>query len=575
MVNFFHNLRKTNLRKILMFIIVGWLIMAFLIYPNINLLFRTFIQDGNFSFSAFERLFSSRRAVNGLINSFILAVSMIITVNIVGTFIVLVTEYFDIKGARILKVGFMTTLVFSGIILVAGYKFMYGENGFVENLITNIFPAYSAGWFKGYVAVLFIMTFACTSYHMIFLRNAVRSLDQGIIEAAKNMGASQFTIVWKILLPTLKPAFFAITILTFITGLNAVSAPLVVGGNSFQTINPIILQFSKTQTSRDIAALMAIILGLSTFILLYIMNRLEKGGNYISISKVKTKIVKQKINNQLLNVITHIFSYLLFVIYVSPLILVLLFSFTTSKYINAGELSFSNMTLSNYQNLFKLQGAIKPYIVSIVYSFAAAIIVVIICFAAARIIHRNKKIFGTFLEFSLLIPWLLPATFIALGLIMAYDLPRPILLNQILIGTPAIMLFAYVIINIPFGLRMIKASLFGLDHSLEESAKSMGASKIRILVKIIIPILLPSILAVIALVFIDLLANYDVSVFLYYPSYTPLGIVIKDATDNMTAQDTKAMMFVYSVVVMTMSTIVLYFVYGRNTSEKTKRQKRG
>ena len=48
-------------------------------------------------------------------NSLKLAVCLVITVNVVGVSIVLLTEYFDIKGAKILRLGYMTTLIYSGV----------------------------------------------------------------------------------------------------------------------------------------------------------------------------------------------------------------------------------------------------------------------------------------------------------------------------------------------------------------------------------------------------------------------------------------------------------------------------
>jgi iron(III) transport system permease protein len=560
--------KRVNVGSWVVYLLLAWFIIAFLIYPNFNLILQTFMKDGEFSTRAVEKLLSSPRAMKSLRNSFVLATSMVVTVNIVGTFIVLVTEYFEVKGAKILKVGYMSTLVYSGIVLVAGYQFLYSGHGFLAKFLPSIIPSYNTQWFTGYAAVLFIMTFACTSNHMIFLTNAIRSIDQGTIEAARNMGASQFMILRKVVLPVLKPTFFSITILTFLTGLSAVSAPIVVGGKQFQTINPMILQFSGSPVSRDVAALLAVILGISTLILLVIMNKIESGGNYISISKVKTKIVKQKISNPAVNVIAHVMAYFLFLIYVLPMVMVVVFSFTNSVAISTVDLSFSNFTLKNYLYLFTERRALEPYLVSIVYSIVAAVIVTIICLVASRIIHSDNKKVATVLEFSLLIPWLLPATLIALGLIMTYDLPKNIMFNKILVGSPLLMLAAYVIVKIPFSLRMLKAAFFGLDASYEEAAKSMGASTFYTYRKIIIPILLPTILAVIVLAFNSLLANYDLSVFLYHPSYKPIGIVIKTATEEQSLQDAKAMMFVYSVILMIMSTLATYFFYGKNTDKK-------
>ena len=36
-------------------------------------------------------------------------------------------------------------------------------------------------WFTGYWAVLFVMTFSCTSNHMIFLRNAMRAVEDAVL----------------------------------------------------------------------------------------------------------------------------------------------------------------------------------------------------------------------------------------------------------------------------------------------------------------------------------------------------------------------------------------------------------
>ena len=186
--------------------------------------------------------------------------------NIVGTLLVLFTEYFDIKGAKILKAGYMTTLIYGGVVLCTGYKFIYGENGYITKLLVALFPSLDPGWFTGYFAVLFIMTFACTSNHIIFLTNAVRGIDYQLIEAARNLGASFWTIIFRIIIPLLKPTFLAITILIFLTGLSAMSAPLIVGGTDFQTINPMIMTFAQSTYSREIGALLAIILGIATIL---------------------------------------------------------------------------------------------------------------------------------------------------------------------------------------------------------------------------------------------------------------------------------------------------------------------
>jgi len=522
------------------------------------LILNVFIKDGEFTLSAVSKILSSARALKSLKNSFILACAAVVTVNITGVLIVLFTEYFDIKGARLLKLGFMSTLIYGGVVLVTGYKFVYGETGIATKVLLNIFPNMDPAWFVGFWAVLFIITFSGTSNHMMFLTNSLRSIDYHTIEAAKNMGASQMKILFQIVLPTLKPTIFAVTILTFLSALSTMSGPLIVGGPDFQTINPMIKTFANMMTSRDIAALLAIILGLATSVLLVISQRIEKKGNFISVSKTKAKLVKQKIENPVLNVIAHIVAYSMFVIYMLPILNVLVFSFTDGLTITTGEIRPDSFTLANYRKLFQSPAAYKPYVVSTVYAIIAAVVVVIVALVAARLITKAKHKLDKMLEPLVLIPWLLPSTMIALGMMMTYDEPRWNIGNKVLVATPLIMLIAYIIVKIPFSYRMVRAAFMGLDGNLEEAAQVMGAKPFYTMRKVILPIIMPVVLSVVVMNFISLLSEYDLSVFLYHPSYRPLGIEIKLATDETATIDAQAMAFVYTVVLMIISTFALW-----------------
>lgn len=439
---------------IAIFVFFAWFIFAFLVFPNLNTVVSVFYQNGHFTTEVFTKLVHSTKAMRSLRNSLILAPTLSITVGFIGISLVLITEYFDIKGANILRLGYMTTLIYGGIILVSGYKFIYGKTGILTTLFAKIIPSFPIDWFEGYWAVLFVMTFACTSNHMIFLRNAMRSVDFQTVEAAQNMGASQFRILTKVVLPVLTPSLMAVTILTFITGLSATSAPLLVGGQDFQTITPMILTFANNVSSRPLAALLALFLGVATIILLTIMIQIEKRGHYISVSKVKTTIVKQKIRNPILNVLAHVYAYLLFLIYVIPVALVVLFSFTDSATIASKHLTLSSFTLDNYISIFQKASSYKPF-----YTF----------------------------------------------------------------------------------------------------------------MRVQLPIILPTVLAIFALNFNGLLGDYDMSVFMYHPLNKPLGVYIKSLTDSETNADNAALTFVYAVLMMIISAVVMYLVYGRgNKVDKSK-----
>ena len=557
--------------KVLVTVLFLWFLLTCIIIPIINLLGTIFLADGGISLEPFRKLLKSKKAMRSLRNSFLLGPTLSLSVGIVGIFLVLVTEYFDIKGSKILRLGYMTTLLYGGIVLVSGYKFIYGSNGFLTNALVQIFPDFNRNWFQGYWAVLFVMTFACTSNHMIFLRNAMRSVDFQTVEAARNMGAGQWTILRRVVLPVLLPSLFAVTILTFITGLSAMSAPLLVGGTQFQTINPMIKTFADTTGSKDLAALLSLVLGLATMILLFIMTRIEKRGHYMSVSKVKTRIVKQKITNPVVNVIVHILAYVLFAIYVVPVVLIILFSFTSSKNIATRTLDFSSLSLENYVYLLSNNANYRPFVVSIVYSALAAVLVSVIIVAACRIIQKRKNtLTAGALEYTLMIPWLLPTTLVALALMLLYNQRHWYMFNQVLTGTMVILLIGYVVIKLPFSLRMTKAAFFGLDNALEDASRNLGAGGWYTFRRVIFPAILPTVMAVAALNMNSLLGDYDMSAFLYHPLNPTLGVKIRSLTEDVSNANGTALTFVYAVLMMIISGIVLFLVYGRGSKDNTQ-----
>ena len=555
-------------------VVLIWFIAAFLVWPNAHLLVETFFPNGRFSSRAVEKLLSSPRAMKSLGNSFLLAVALCVTVNVVGVFIVLATGYFRIRGARLLWLGYATTFIYGGIVLAAGYKFIYGSEGVVTRLLTGTFPALDPNWFSGFFAVLFVMTFATTTNHMLFVGNALRGLDNQTVEAARNMGAGHWTILRRIVLPALKPTLFAVTILSFLTGLGALSAPQVLGGQDFQTITPMILAFANSTTSRDVAALLAIVLGVATIAMLAIMTRLERGGTYYAVAKVASRLEKQRITNRAANAAVHAGAYLLFVIYTSPLILVVLYSFMSAPAIQTGVLSPDAFTLDNYARVLSQAEALRPFLISIAYSALASVIVVTGLLFVAHILRRHQTWLSTLIEYLLHIPWILPAAMIALGLVITYDRPSPLLGGTVLSGTTVILLMGFIIVKIPFTLRMLKAAFASVNESMEEAATVMGAGTLYTFRRVIFPAVLPAAAAIAALNFNSLLDDYDTAVFLAHPLYQPLGLQIKANTDGSGDVNAVATTFVYTVLLMVITGVTMYLVYGRSTSGKGRRRRR-
>lgn len=552
---------KRNWFNILITILIAWGLFTFLIYPNINIVFKAFEENGHFSFNSFKKIAESSRALKSLGNSFLLAVTLAITVNIVGIFIVLVTEYFEIKGAKILNIGYMTTFIYGGIVLVSGYVFVYGETGMLTRMIQSIFKDYHASWFTGYLGVAFVMTFSCTSNHMLFLKNALKKVDYHTIEASKALGASTFQTFVKVVLPILLPTIFSCTILVFISGLGAYAAPVLVGGKEFQTINPLIR--ALVYDSPSISIVLSVILGVLTIGLLCVFTKIEKKGTYYSVSKTKGIFKKQKIENKVVNVIVHILAYLLFIIYVMPIFFIVIFSFTNSQTIASGNITFSSFTLENYINVFKNGDTLRPLLISMGYSIVAALAVVLLVLFLIILSFKYKNVLTKIMKYVLLIPWLLPSTIIALGLVQTFNAPQPLVFQQILVGTPFILIIGYIIHKIPFTNRMLNAIYYTVDGTYEKASRSLGAKGFYTFRRVTLPMILPTVVALIAINFNSLITDYNMTIFLYHPLYKTLGIEIKNQTDIMAGGEVQVVLLVYTVFLMVFSSLVLYLAYGK------------
>ena len=594
-----------------------YLFFGFMLLPCLNTITQIFTvkgADGTTDPLAVIRFFFAGNMPSYVWNSLKLAISLVITVNFVGISIVLLTEYFDIKGAKVLRLGYMTTLIYSGVALVTGYLFLYDSNGMLTTWLANVIPGFNKDWFSGFRAVLFTMTFACTSNHMLFLRNAIRGIDYNTVEAARNLGAKPFKVLMKVVFPTLIPTLFSLTVMTFITGLCAMSAPTLLG---YDSINPEIVRLAGSSVADEAfpqarAALLSIILAMFTIILLTTLSSYERKGHYLSVSKTKAKLVKQKIQNPVMNVVAHIYAYVLFLIYMTPVVMIVLFAFQNYPAIRAKSLDMNQWTLINFfgqqdyefltnrgklktrvgsiSGLFANADTVGGIRLSFVLSAIAAALACVIVVVAVNYIFKNRnKKRSMVLEYSLLFPWLLPTILICYSYRTYFNSDSVwYVFNNNLYwkeNVRFLIVMAYTVVKLPFALRMIKAAFYAIDEELEDAARNLGASPLVTFLRVKLPIVLPSVLAVFALNFNALFTEYDMSATFHSSYGKSYAMVIQ----NMCAEEGRdgynvnasGRRCASTVFIMIVSGLILYLVYGVGARDlgdrlaiKEKRRKR-
>ena len=438
------------------------------------------------------------------------------------------------------------------------------------------------------------MTFACTSNHALFLRNAIRGIDYNTVEAARNLGARPFKVLLRVVMPTLLPTLFSLTVMTFITGLCAMSAPTLLGYNS---INPEIVRLAGSSVADESfpqarAALLSIILAMCTIALLLTLNHYENKGHYLSVSKTKAKLVKQKIQNPVANVLAHIYAYVLFLIYMTPVVMIIVFSFQNWGNVRNKVLDPSSWTLSNYfgnqdyiyQNWkgkeMVSKGAISGVFGNektlggirlsfIMSAIAAALACVIVVIAVNYIFKHKKKKRGKLVEACLLFPWLLPTILICYSFRTFFNINVFYVFGQNLYmkeNVRILIVLAYMVVKLPFAVRMIKAAFYAIDDELEDAARNLGASQVVTFLRIKLPIVLPSVLAVFALNFNALFSEYDMGATFKKAEGTTYAMVIQSMCEdegrnnvNMNASGRRC---ASTVFIMIISGLILYLVYG-------------
>lgn len=539
---------------IALFAVIGWFILAFIIMPVVGIIREIFFQDGSFGADVIQKLTDSKRVVSSLKNTYVMAFWTVITVTIVGIFQIIVTEYIDVKGSKILDAIFHTPLLYGGISLVTGYNYIYSSHGFVTKALMEVFPNMDPGWFTGFTGILFVHSFSMTTYHILFVKTAFKRVDYSTIEACRSLGGSNMQAFFKVALPVIKPSIFSATVLLILMALNSFAAPSVLGGKDYYMINSMILNLNSIG-SRDLAALLAFILAFTCIALMLIMKWFERKNNFASVSKVPTKLRKVKIRNPILNVVVHIFAYVLAIIYALPIAGIVLFSFADLQTI-IDQTFPTHLTVENYIRVFSNSISLQPFLNSIKLSLIAVVIVLFICVASSLAIHKMKNKATLILELTLLIPWMLPATMLAVGMISEYSVPNKLVFNLVLLGSFWLLPTAYAVTSIPQAMRLIKASLYNVNTSHEEASRSLGAGPVYTMIRVVIPAMLPTTVSVGAITFNTLMSEYSVSALLYSADAVPLGIVLRTPNTNPDPY-AAASQLVYIVLLMVISGITL------------------
>jgi putative spermidine/putrescine transport system permease protein len=165
------------------------------------------------------------------------------------------------------------------------------------------------------------------------------------------------------------------------------------------------------------------------------------------------------------------------------------------------------------------------FLSSLLYSFVIGLITVVLSIIlivpTAYWVRLRAPRLRPFVEFITLLPFVIPPVVLVFGLIRAYSQP-PLPFTNTDIGSSALLVFAYIVLSLPYMYRSVDSGLRTIDiRTLTEAAQSMGAGWTTILVRIILPNLRVALLSGAFLSLAIVIGEFTMAVYLARPAFGP------------------------------------------------------
>jgi putative spermidine/putrescine transport system permease protein len=212
----------------------------------------------------------------------------------------------------------------------------------------------------------------------------------------------------------------------------------------------------------------------------------------------------------------------MYVFMLCPLILVVWLSFFQDAILYFPP---SGYTLAWYGRAWQNPAFANGFLFSLQIGVLAAVIGVALGVAASLGISRHRFTGSRSVNTLLLTPLLVPGIVAGIAIYLFY-LRAENILDQDIVGTFGGLVIAHVCLTIPWTVRLVSAGMAGLDPSIEEAARNLGASGRVAFLRITLPMLRPSIVAAALFSFIVSFENLELSLSLVGPGHTTLPIAV-------------------------------------------------
>jgi len=427
---------------------------------------------------------------------------------------------YDFPGKSLLRALTAVPFMLPTVVVAAGFSALLGPRG----LVHTFFPLSSFPFIGTLWAILVAHVFYNTTIIIRVVGNALASLDPKLEAAARSLGADSFHVWWNVILPILRPALLASSVLVFLFDFTSFGVILLLGGSQFATLEVEIYLRVLRLPNLPLAALLSIIQLICTLIISLIYTRIVTRSTIQTAPRsAESNIRKPKTLRE--KILVTAFAILLASFFLLPLSALPLRSFFRLEADRGqrGEVQYG-FTTDYYRELFiNRRGSvfyvppIRATANSLGYAGATVLLSLLLGFPAAFALAKPTRL-ERILDPLIMLPLGSSAVMLGLGFIISYGA---------WLVSPLLVPFAHTLVALPFVIRTLQPAIASIPERLRQAAASLGASPLEVWKNIDLPILRRATLAAATFAFTISLGEFGATLLISRPEYPTIPVAIE------------------------------------------------
>jgi len=326
----------------------------------------------------------------------------------------------------------------------------------------------------------------------LMIVGAFRAMDPSLEEASKVSGASDRTTFIRVFIPLLTPAILSAGMYSFMTNLESLEIPIVIGLPAGIHVFPTYIYFTTQKFTPPeyglSAALGATFLVVSILLVCWYLRVVADAGRFATVTGKGYRPRLIHLGKWRYPAFGLFLIY--FILTIAAPTLMLIFRSLLRYYTVPSRKAFSALTLENYRDVLATEGILTGTWNTLLVSAGTATLTMLLSVIAAWVIMRKRFKGRVLLDAIFFLPHSIPGVIIGIAFIFLYV--QPPLSHLRLYGTIWLIVLGFTVSYIAFGTRAMNAAVSQIHVELEEAGHVAGASWTTVLRTIVLPLLLPA-----------------------------------------------------------------------------------